>query len=38
METRVVEEARVKAEVKSAHISALKARLREKKNCCQERR
>lgn len=37
IETRVVEEARVNAEVKSAHIRALKARLREKKNCCQER-
>ena len=36
METRVVDEARVKAEVKSAHIRALKARFREKKNCCQE--
>ena len=33
----MVEEARVKAEVKSAHIRALKARLREKKNCCRER-
>ena len=28
----MVEEARVKAEVKSAHMRALKARLREKKN------
>lgn len=37
IETRVVEEARVKAEVKSAHIRALKARLREKKTWCQER-
>lgn len=37
IETRVVEDARVRAEVKSAHIRALKARLREKKNCCQER-
>ena len=37
IETRVVEEARVKAEVKSAHIRALKARLREKNNCGQER-
>lgn len=37
IETRVVEEARVRAEVNSAHIRALKARLREKKNCCQER-
>lgn len=31
METRVVEVARVRAAVKSAHIRALKARLREKK-------
>lgn len=37
IETRVVEEARVRADVKSAHIRALKARLREKKNCCQGR-
>lgn len=37
IETRVVEEARVRADVNSAHIRALKARLREKKNCCQER-
>ncbi len=36
IETRVVEEARVRADVKSAHIRALKARLREKNNCCQE--
>ena len=33
----MVEEARVRAEVNSAHIRALKARLREKKNWCQER-
>lgn len=33
METRVVEEARVRAAVKSAHIRALKARLRVKKSC-----
>ena len=33
METRVVEEARVRAAVKSVHIMALKARLRRKKNC-----
>ncbi len=33
MDTRVVEEARVRALVKSAHIRALKARLREKKSC-----
>ncbi len=33
METRVVEEARVRAEVKRAHIRALKARLRRKKVC-----
>ena len=32
METRVVEEARVRAEVKRAHIRALKARFREKKS------
>jgi len=31
METRVVEEARVRAAVKRAHIRALKVRLREKK-------
>lgn len=37
IETRVVEEARVKADVKSAHIRALKARLRAKNNCPQER-
>ncbi len=36
METRVVEEARVRAEVKRAHIRALKARLREKKNWWEE--
>ena len=35
METRVVEEARVRADVKRAHIRALKARLRAKKNCCR---
>ena len=35
METRVVEEARVRAEVKRAHIRALKARLRRKKDCVQ---
>ena len=33
METRVVEEARVRAAVKRAHIRALKARLRRKKVC-----
>lgn len=33
METRVVEEARVRAEVKRAHIKALKARFRRKKDC-----
>ncbi|KAL8935996.1 MAG: hypothetical protein Q9216_005158, partial [Gyalolechia sp. 2 TL-2023] len=33
METRVVEDARVRAEVKSAHMSALKARLSRKKSC-----
>lgn len=33
METRVVEDARVRAEVKRAHIRALKARLRRKKSC-----
>jgi len=32
METRVVEEARVRAVVKRAHIRALKARLRAKKD------
>ena len=33
METRVVEEARVRAEVKRVHIRALKARLRAKNSC-----
>lgn len=38
IETRVVEEARVRADVKSAHIKALKARLSEKKTCRQQER
>ena len=36
IETRVVEEARVRALVKRAHIMALKARFMAKKNCVEE--
>lgn len=36
METRVVEEARVRAEVKRAHMRALKARFRRKNICAIE--